>query len=111
MDYMCDTLADGRKFRTLNIVDDFSRENPAIEVDTSRPGARVVRLLEWLHEVRGLPEEMVTDHGPQFTGQTLDKWAHWRGVKLHFIESERLYQELGWTRSVIQTPSLSAPGW
>ncbi len=86
MDFMRDTLSDGRKFRTLNIVDDFSRENPAIEVDTSLPGKRVVRMLEWLREVRGLPEEIVTDNGPEFTGRALDEWAYRHGVKLHFIE-------------------------
>jgi putative transposase len=86
MDFMRDTLADGRQFRVLNIVDDFSRENPAIEVDTSLPGPRVVRVLEWLREVRGVPEEIVTDHGPEFTGRALDEWAYRHGVKLHFIE-------------------------
>lgn len=86
MDFMRDTLSDGRKFRTLNIVDDFSRENPAIVVDTSLPGKRVVRVLEWLREVRGLPEEIVTDNGPEFTGRALDEWAYRHGVKLHFIE-------------------------
>jgi putative transposase len=86
MDFMRDTLSDGRKFRTLNIVDDFSRENPAIEVDTSLPGKRVVRVLEWLREVRGLPEAIVTDNGPEFTGRALDEWAYRNGVKLHLIE-------------------------
>jgi putative transposase len=46
MDFMRDTLADGRKFRTFDMVDDFSREKPALEVDTSLPGTRVVRVLE-----------------------------------------------------------------
>ena len=86
MDFMRDTLADGRKFRILNIVDDYSRENPAIEVDTSLPGKRVVRMLEWLREVRGLPEEIVSDNGPEFTGRALDEWAYRHGVKLHFID-------------------------
>ena len=52
---MADTLADARGFRTLNIVDDFSHECPAIEVDRSLPGARVVRVLERLAETIGLP--------------------------------------------------------
>ena len=86
MDFMRDSLADGRKFRVLNIVDDFSRENPAIEVDSSLPGRRVVRTLEWLRELRGLPEEIVTDNGPEFTGRALDEWAYRHGVRLHFIE-------------------------
>lgn len=56
MDFMVDTLADGRGFRTLNIVDDFTRECVAIEVDRSLPGLRVVRVLDRLAETIGLPE-------------------------------------------------------
>jgi putative transposase len=55
MDFMADTLADGRPFRLLNIVDDFTRECVAMEVDRSLPGARVVRVLERLLALRGLP--------------------------------------------------------
>lgn len=86
MDFVSDGLGDGRKFRSLNIVDDYSRECVAAEVDTSIPGARVVRVLEQLREQRGLPQVLVTDNGPEFAGQTLDVWAYQRGVKLHFIE-------------------------
>jgi putative transposase len=63
MDFMADTLADGRGFRTLNIVDDFSRECPGIEVDRSLPGACVVRVLERLRETHGLPKAIVVDNG------------------------------------------------
>jgi putative transposase len=63
MDFMIDTLADGRPFRTLNIVDDFTRECLAIEVDRSLPGARVVRVLERLRDEIGLPHTIVTDNG------------------------------------------------
>jgi putative transposase len=86
MDFVSDGLGDGRKFRTLNIVDDYSRECVAAEVDTSIPGGRVVRVLERLRQRRGLPEVLVTDKGPEFAGQALDVWAYQRGVKLHFIE-------------------------
>ncbi len=85
MDFTSDCLAGGRKFRTLNIVDDFSRECPAIETDTSLTGVRIVRVLDRLAEVRGLPETIVVDNGPEFAGRTLDEWAYRRGVKLHFI--------------------------
>ncbi len=50
------------------------------------PGNRVVRVLEWLAETRGLPEEIVMDNGPEFSGRALDEWAYRCGVKLHFIE-------------------------
>ena len=86
MDFVSDGLGDGRKFRSLNIVDDYSRECVAAEVDTSMPGARVVRVLERWCERRGLPQVLVTDNGPEFAGQALDVWAYTRGVKLHFIE-------------------------
>lgn len=85
MDFMADTLGDGRGFRTLNIVDDFSHECPAIEVDRSLPGARVVRVLDRLAETIGLPKVIVCDNGPEFAGRTLDAWAYQRGVELRFI--------------------------
>ena len=86
MDFVSDALSDGRKFRSLNIVDDFNRECLATEVDTSIPGARVVRVLERLGEVNGWPEVLVMDNGPEFAGQALDVWAYERQVRLHFIE-------------------------
>lgn len=82
---MIDTLADGRPFRTLNIVDDFTRQWLAIEVDRSLPGARVVRVLERLRADIGLPQVMVTDNGPEFPGRTLDAWAYAAGVTIRFI--------------------------
>lgn len=85
MDFMLDTLASGRLFRMLNIVDDFSRECVAIEVDTSLPGVRVARVLDRLAVERGLPEAIVIDNGPEFAGKTLDAWAYRRKVRLHFI--------------------------
>ena len=85
MDFVGDSLADGRTFRALTIVDDFSREAPAIVVDQSLPGERVVRELDQLAGGRGLPEMIVTDNGPEFAGRALDAWAYRRGVKLHFI--------------------------
>jgi putative transposase len=85
MDFVSDSLITGRRFRALAIVDDFSRECPAIEVDTSLGGARVVQVLERLAEIRGLPEMITLDNGPEFTGKALDEWAYRRGVKLNFI--------------------------
>ena len=85
IDFMLDTLADGRTFRVLNIVDDYTRECVAIEVDRSLPGARVVRVLERLAGTIGLPQRIVLDNGPEFAGRTLDAWAYMRGVALCFI--------------------------
>jgi len=85
MDFMRDTLADGRPFRTLNIVDDYTRECVAIEVDRSLPGARVVRVLARLAETVGLPATIVVDNGPEFVSRTVDAWTYARGVTLSYI--------------------------
>jgi putative transposase len=86
MDFQHDLLATGQRFRTLNIVDDFTRRCPAIEVDTSLPGARVVRVLDRLAESCGLPKTIVLDNGPEMRGQALDEWAYRNGVQLAFIQ-------------------------
>jgi len=85
MDFTVDTLADGRGFRTLNIVDDFSRECVAIEVDRSLPGLRVARVLDRLQATIGLPQCIVVDNWPEFAGRTLDAWAYTHDVTLRFI--------------------------
>ena len=85
MDLVADSIVTGRRFRALTIVDDFSRECPAIEVDTSLGGRRVVAVLERLTEIRGFPEVITIDNGPEFAGRALDEWAYRRGVKLNFI--------------------------
>ena len=72
---MADTLSSGRKLRTLNVVDDYTRECLATEVDTSLPGARVVRVLERLVSERGRPRQIRTDNGPEFAGRALDQWC------------------------------------
>ena len=85
MDFVSDSTVTGRRFRALTIVDDYSRECPAIEVDTSLGGARVVGVLERLAETRGLPEVITVDNGPEFAGKVIDEWAYRMGVKLSFI--------------------------
>jgi putative transposase len=85
MDFITDSLVTGRRFRALAIVDDYSRECPAIEVDTSLGGKRVVSVLDRLEEIRGLPEVITVDNGPEFAGKALDEWAYRKGVKLSFI--------------------------
>ena len=85
MDFVSDALADGRPFRCLTIVDDFTRECPAIEVAQSLPALQVIQVLERLAATRGLPGSIVCDNGPEFAGRALDLWAHRRGVALEFI--------------------------
>lgn len=64
----------------LNIVDDFTKECLAIEVDTSLPGRRVVNVLERLAEIRRLPKSVTVDNGPEFAGKALDEWAYSQGL-------------------------------
>ncbi len=85
MDFMSDSLATGRSFRTLNVLDEYSRECLAIEVDTSLTGARVARVLGRVVEQRGKPKEILIDNGPEFTSRALDAWAYEMGVELRFI--------------------------
>jgi len=85
MDFVADGLAHGRRFRCLNVVDDYTRECLAIEVDTSLPGLRVKQVLERLKEMRGLPSSITVDNGPEFAGKVLDAWAYEAGVTLSFI--------------------------
>ncbi len=85
MDFVQDQLADGRRFRILTIVDAFTRECPALEVDTSLGGKRVARVLDRLAFLRGLPEAITIDNGPEFTSNALDEWAYRNKVKLDFI--------------------------
>jgi putative transposase len=86
MDFVSDTLADGRALRALTVVDDFTKICPVIEVDTSLPALRVIRALERAIDLYGKPERLVSDNGPEFTSLALDAWASRRGIKLHHIE-------------------------
>jgi putative transposase len=86
LDFTEDCLAGGRKFRTANLKDDCTRECPAIVVDFSLPGQRVVAMLEDAAQARGYPDMLVVDNGPELRGRDLDRWAHENGVKLFFID-------------------------
>jgi putative transposase len=85
MDFVSDTLFNGRRLRLLTVVDAWDRSCPAIEVDHSLTGERVVRMLTRLKETGRLPAVLQMDNGPEFTSQALDRWANEHGVKLHFI--------------------------
>ena len=85
MDFVTDTLFNGRRIRALAVIDLYTRESLAIEADHSLPGRRVVRILDRLIEQKGVPEAITSDNGPEFTSIVMDKWAHENGVKLDFI--------------------------
>lgn len=82
LDYMSDSLWDGRKFRVLNIMDDCSREVLAAEADTSLPALRLIRILEQLRETRGVPRAIRVDNGLEFISQRLADWPPWRGARI-----------------------------
>ncbi len=84
MDFMSDSLFDGRRFRIFTIVDNFSRVSPALEVDFSLTGKRVVEVLDRLARSQGLPEVIHCDNGSEFISKAVDEWAHRNGVKLDF---------------------------
>jgi putative transposase len=86
MAFLHDTVASGRAIRLLSVIDVFTREALALEVDTSLPGSRVVRVLERLGRERPLPTQLVLDNGPELIGRLLEQWAHDHGVALHFID-------------------------
>ena len=85
MDFIHDRCTDGQRVRCLTMVDEFTRECPQIEVDTSLPAARVIAVLDGLAAQRGLPRSLVVDHGPEFISRALDIWAYRRGITLTFI--------------------------
>jgi putative transposase len=86
LDFMRDSLENGRAFRVLNIIDDFNREALCAEIDFSIPSGRVVRVLDNLAAYRGYPQRIRSDNGPEFIAQALAMWAHKHGVTLDFIE-------------------------
>jgi putative transposase len=86
MDFVSDSLVDGRSLRTFNVVDDCTRLCVAIEVDLSISGERVGRVLDRAAARHGWPEVIVMDNGPEFTSKALDQWAYERGIQLYFIQ-------------------------
>ena len=92
MDFVSDTLASGRTFCALTIVDEFTRQSLAIEVDTSLSALRVVRVLERIVAERGRPEEIHVGHGPEFLSRALRSWCEQRRIQLRFIDPGRPMQ-------------------
>jgi putative transposase len=84
LDFLSDSLVDGRRFRVLTIVDTVSRVSPAIEIGVSLTGERVVTLLDRLRSTLGVPQRIAIDNGPEFISKALDAWAYQNGVQLEF---------------------------
>jgi len=92
IDFMSDTLWDGRRYRLLNIIDDYNREVLHIESDLSLPTVRLIRVLEYLKEFRGLPQMIRADNGPEFISHKLDLWCRENKIMLAFIQPGRPMQ-------------------
>lgn len=86
VDFMSDALSVGRRFRTLNVLDEGMREGLAIEIDTSLPGERVVRVLERLIAWRGAPQAIRCDNGPELISQAVVDFCRDRGIALRYIQ-------------------------
>jgi putative transposase len=85
LDFLSDAFADGRRFRILAIVDDFTRECLALVPDTSLPGLRVVREIDAVIAVRGRPAMCVSDNGTELTSMAILRWSQERHVEWHYI--------------------------
>lgn len=89
---MSDALWDGRRFRTFNAMDDFTREGLAIEIDVNLPATRVIRMLDRIAAWRGYPGKLRLENAPEFIAITMAEWAQDKGVDLDFIQPGRPMQ-------------------
>ena len=85
MDFVTDTLLDGRRIRALTVVDNWNRHSPLIEVDFALTGTKVVMALERVAKHRGYPKMITVDNGSEFASKAVEAWAYAHGVKLDFI--------------------------
>lgn len=84
---MSDSLWNGRRFCTLNVLDDHNRQALRIKIDASLSASRVVRALNELIEIRGRPKRLRVDNGPEYISGTIAAWATKNGIQLEFIQS------------------------
>ena len=86
LDFTSDVLTDGRRFRTLNVLDDYNRQLLGVEIDVELPASRVVQVLTRLVECHGRPAQLRTDNGPEFISARLSDWCEKQGIVLHLIQ-------------------------
>ena len=84
MDFVHDQMHDGRKFRILTVIDQWSRESMSLEANFRLTGRCVGQALDQAAAQRGLPRAITVDNGTEFTSKALDEWAYRRGVKLDY---------------------------
>ena len=85
MDVVHDTLADGRPFRILTVVDNWSRHSPILEAGFRMTGETVAQVLDRVLDTPAVPRSITVDHGTEFQSRALEDWAYRRGVQLDFI--------------------------
>jgi putative transposase len=86
LDFMADALYDGRPFRALTVIDEGNREALAIELGTSIPSARVIRVLDELVRLYGRPVRVRVDNGPEFVAEAFVEWCAAQGIGLGYIQ-------------------------
>lgn len=86
IDFMSDSLADGKTFRTFNVLDDYNREGLGIEIDFSLPSERIMRSLDQIIEWRGKPQALRCDNGPEFVSDAFRKWAETNDITIIYIQ-------------------------
>lgn len=86
MDFMSDSLSNGKRIRSFNVIDDYNREGLTIEVDFSLPSGRVIRALEQIIEWRGKPATIRCDNGPEYIAHQLRQWASEQRITLMYIQ-------------------------
>jgi len=86
LDFMHDTLASGRRLRVLMVIDDFTRECLAVEIDRGFSSRRVIGVLEAIAFERGLPKTLRFDNGSELTSHAMLRWGAERRIELHFID-------------------------
>ena len=86
LDFMSDALYDGRRFRTFNVLDEGNREALAIEIGTSIPSARVIRVLDDLIQLHGRPARVRVDNGPELTAGAFVEWCTALGISIDYIQ-------------------------
>lgn len=86
LDFMHDALYRGKAFRTLNVIDESNREALTIEIDFSLPAARVIRVLEQVEEIHGLPEAIRLDNWPELRAAVFTEWCEAKGIELKYIQ-------------------------
>ena len=91
-DFMSDALLDGRVFRTFNVLDDDHRQGLRIEIDVSLTGPWIIRVLEQLLAVRGKPERIRVDNGPEFTSGLFRTWCEAQGIDIDYIQPGKPHQ-------------------